>query len=150
MMSNGRQTSKGAHSGPQPPQREPSQRSSGGQTTKGGQSTSHSPVTSASIGLKRRSSRSSTQGRGEINAIGVNVGKTGVNVGLRTIGRGIGGPIYANGARNTGGRGKGNPATRSGGVNADVRGNANPASITYVLETIRARMQAKELAGESK
>ncbi|CAL5428087.1 unnamed protein product [Camellia sinensis] len=112
------------------------------QTIRGGQAASQPPMSTASIGLKRRSTRASTQpkklpthggkassgpgkgpkitvggrGRGPINASAsaVNVGRTAVNV----------------------------------GVNVNVRGHV--VSVTSVLETIKARRLDKELAIGSK
>ncbi|CAL5336346.1 unnamed protein product [Camellia sinensis] len=110
------------------------------QTRRGGQATSQPPMSTTSIGLKRRSTRpiklpthggkassgpckgpeiivgGRGRGRGPINASasGVNVGRTGVNA--RT--------------------------------NANVRGHA--VSVTFVLETIKARRLHKELATGSK
>ncbi|CAL5374027.1 unnamed protein product [Camellia sinensis] len=108
------------------------------QTRRGGQAASQPPMSTTSIGLKRRSTRSSTHPTklptyGEKASNGLGKGPE-IIVGVR--GRG---PINASTSAVNVGR---------IGVNANVRGHA--VSITSVLETIKARRLDKELATGSK
>ncbi|GMP35166.1 hypothetical protein CsSME_00007728 [Camellia sinensis var. sinensis] len=107
---------------------------SNSQTRRGGQAASQPPMSTTSIGLKRRStSPTKLPTYGEKASNGLGKGPE-IIVGVR--GRG---PINASTSAVNVGR---------TGVNANVRGHA--VSITSVLETIKARRLDKELATGSK
>ncbi|CAL5391103.1 unnamed protein product [Camellia sinensis] len=110
------------------------------QTRRGGQATSQPPMSITFIGLKRRSTRSSTQP----TKLPTHGGKasSGPCKGPEIIvgGRGRGrGPINASASGVNVGR---------TGMNANVRGHV--VSVTSVLETIKARRLHKELTTGSK
>ncbi|KAI8006918.1 hypothetical protein LOK49_LG07G00602 [Camellia lanceoleosa] len=110
------------------------------QTRKGGQVASQPPMSTASIGLKRRNTRSFTQPtklptHGGKASSGLGKGPE-ITVGGRGRGRG---PINAFASAVNVGR---------IGVNANVREHA--VSVTSILETIKARRLHKELATGSK
>ncbi|CAL5378123.1 unnamed protein product [Camellia sinensis] len=110
------------------------------QTRRGGQAASQPPMSTASIGLKMRSTRSSTQ---RIK-LPTHCGKAssdpckGPEITVNRRGRGRR-PINASASGVNVGR---------TGVNANVRGHA--VSVTFVLETIKVRRLHKELATGSK
>ncbi|CAL5375968.1 unnamed protein product [Camellia sinensis] len=107
-------------------------------TRRGGQAASQPPMSTTSIGLKRRSTRSSTQ-LTKLPTYGEKA-SNGLGKGPEIIVGGRGrGPINASTSAVNVGR---------TGVNANVRGHA--VSITSVLETIKARRLDKELATGSK
>ncbi|KAI8011384.1 putative serine/threonine-protein kinase PBL8, partial [Camellia lanceoleosa] len=114
------------------------------ETRRGGQAAPQPPMSIASIGLKMRSTRSSTQPtklptHGRKASSGLSKGSE-ITVGGRGSGRG---PINASASGVNVGRTRVNPR-----VNDNVRGHA--ISVTSVLETIKARRLHKELATGSK